>query len=179
MNIDETVYTGRPQEKRTPREMAVYDALDKLDIAYRRLDHEAAMTMEMCEPISRLLGIHICKNLFLCNRQKTKFYLLTMPEDKPFHTKDITAQLGCSRLSFAPPGKMQELLGTEPGSASVMGLIFDTEQQVQLVMDRDVIAQSSFGCHPCVNTSSLAMKTEDLLQKFLPYTGHEPVFVSL
>lgn len=177
------LYTGRPADcgGRLEREVRTYDFLDSLGIEYWRTDHfdMPAMTMEDCNKIDAVLGVLICKNLFLCNRQQTAFYLLTMPGDKPFHTKDLSAQIGSSRLSFAPPEKMEELLNTHPGSASVMGLLFDTEHRVQLVMDRDVYDAEYFCCHPCDNHGSLKIKTSDLLTKFLPHVGHEPIVVDL
>ena len=158
---------------------AVFAALDSLGIPYIRFEHDATATMEDCAAVGKALEGTICKNLFLCNRQQTAFYLLTMPGDKPFHTKDLSAQIGSSRLSFAPPEKMEELLNTHPGSASVMGLLFDTEHRVQLVMDRDVYDAEYFCCHPCDNHGSLKIKTSDLLTKFLPHVGHEPIVVDL
>ena len=166
-------------EHASERAMASYALLDSLHIPYQRIEHEKAETMEVCAAVSDALGVRICKNLFLCNRQQTAFYLLTMPGDKPFHTKDLSAQIGSSRLSFAPPEKMEELLSTHPGSASVMGLLFDTERRVQLVMDRDVYDAEYFCCHPCDNHGSLKIKTSDLLTKFLPHVGHEPIVVDL
>ena len=170
------VYTAAPAVA-DERVGAVFAALDSLGIPYIRFEHDATATMEDCAAVGKALHGTICKNLFLCNRQQTAFYLLTMPGDKPFHTKDLSAQIGSSRLSFAPPEKMEELLNTHPGSASVMGLLFDTEHRVQLVMDRDVYDAEYFCCHPCDNHGSLKIKTSDLLTKFLPHVGHEPIVV--
>ncbi|MBC5661142.1 prolyl-tRNA synthetase associated domain-containing protein [Anaerosacchariphilus sp. NSJ-68] len=179
--IDPQIYTGRPAsaEGRLDKEMAVYDLLDKLEIPFTRVDHEVAMTIEDCQGVDQLLGIEICKNLVLCNTQKTKFYLLLMPGDKQFKTKDLSKQIGSSRLSFAPAEYMEKLLNVTPGSATVMALMNDLENQVQLIIDEDVTAQEEFGCHPCINTSSLKMKTADVLQKFLPAVHHEAIFVKL
>jgi Uncharacterized conserved protein len=159
--------------------MAVYDLLERLGISYGRLDHEAAGHVEFCDEVGKILGVEICKNLFLCNRQKTGFYLLMMPGGKEFHTKDLSRQIGSSRLSFADAGSMEKLLNVTPGSVSVMGLMNDTDNRVQLLIDRDVAQSDYVGCHPCVNTSSLKIKTADLLQNFLPFVGHEPMFVTL
>ena len=137
------------------------------------------MTMELCHAAEGMLHISICKNLFLCNRQKTKFYLLLMPGGKPFHTKDLSAQLGCARLSFGPPEDMERLLGVTPGSATVLALQNDTAGEVTLVIDRAVLQAPRFGCHPCINTSSLAFSTQDLTEKLLPALGHAPVLVDL
>ena len=174
---------GRPEntDNRLDKEIRVYDFLDKLGIQYQRIDHEAAMTMEACEEIDRALGDNttICKNLFLCNRQETDFYLLLMPGDKPFKTKDLSAQIHSSRLSFAKPEYMEKYLDITPGSVSVLGLMNDSEKKVQLLIDEDVMKEPYFGCHPCINTSSLKFTTEDLMQKIIPALEHEPVTVTL
>lgn len=177
--VDLTVYSGRPADARPPREEACYDLLDRLMIAYRRVDHEPAETMEMCEVIETRLEVEICKNLFLCNRQQTAFYLLVMPARKSFQTKLLTGQLGCARLSFAPPARMEEMIGAQPGSASVLGLQFDTAHQVQLVIDRDVLTRTQFACHPCRNTTSLGFAMTDLIEKLLPALEHAPAYVTL
>ncbi len=174
---------GRPEntDNRLNKEIRVYDFLDKLGIQYQRIDHEAAMTMEACEEIDRALGDNttICKNLFLCNRQETDFYLLLMPGDKPFKTKDLSAQIHSARLSFAKPEYMEKYLDITPGSVSVLGLMNDSEKKVQLLIDEDVMKEPYFGCHPCINTSSLKFTTEDLMQKIIPALEHEPVTVTL
>ena len=175
------LYRGRPEnsEGRLDKEMRVYDLLDRLGIEYERTDHIAAMTMEDCLEIDRILDVVICKNLFLCNRQKTKFYLLMMPGDKVFKTKDLSGAIGSSRLSFSDPEYMEKYLDITPGAVSVMGLMNDTESHVQLIMDRPVVETELLGCHPCVNTSSLRMKTKDVMEKFLPAVGHEAIVVDL
>ena len=178
-HIDTVCHSGRPSDPRSATETACYDLLDSLGIAYERVDHDAAMTMELCHAAEGVLHLSICKNLFLCNRQKTKFYLLLMPGGKPFHTKDLSARLGCARLSFGPPEDMARLLGVTPGSATVLALQNDTAGEVTLVIDRAVLQAPRFGCHPCINTSSLAFSTQDLTEKLLPALGHAPVLVDL
>ena len=174
---------GRPEntDNRLNKEIRVYDFLDKLGIQYQRIDHEAAMTMEACEEIDHALGDNttICKNLFLCNRQETAFYLLMIPDTKVFHTKDLSAQIGSARLSFAKPEYMEKFLDITPGSVSVLGLMNDTEHQVKLLIDEEVLDSEYFGCHPCINTSSLRMRTADLIEKVLPAMGHDFVKVKL
>ena len=174
---------GRPEniDNRLDKEIRVYDFLDKLGIAYQRVDHEAAMTMEACEEIDRTLGddTTICKNLFLCNRQETNFYLLLMPGDKPFKTKDLSAQIHSARLSFAKPEYMEKYLDITPGSVSIMGLMNDPENHVKLLIDSDVLKDEYFGCHPCINTTSMKLKTSDIIEKFLPSVHHEPTIVDL
>lgn len=178
---------GRPEntEGRLEKEIRVYDLLDSLGVAYQRVDHEAAMTMEACEEIDRTLskgvenGVAICKNLFLCNRQETDFYLLLIPGDKPFKTKYLSAQIGSSRLSFAKPEYMEKYLDITPGSVSVMGLMNDREKKVRLLIDQDVLEAEYFACHPCINTSSLRFKTADLVEKLIPAMDHEPTMVKL
>lgn len=172
---------GRPKviDGRLEREIKVYDLLDSLSISYERTDHEEANNMEACLEIDRILDTIICKNLFLCNRQETQFYLLMMPGDKPFKTKDISAQINSARLSFAKPEYMEKYLNIKPGAVSIMGLMNDSENQVQLLMDREVIEAETIGCHPCVSTSSLRIKTKDILNVFLPAVNHSPIIVDL
>lgn len=174
---------GRPEDpaERLEKELRVYDLLDELGVFYQRVDHEAAMTMEACEEIDRVLGddTSICKNLFLCNRQETVFYLLLMPGDKPFKTKDLSAQINSSRLSFAKSEYMEQYLDITPGSVSVLGLMNDKEKKVQLLIDEDIMKERYFGCHPCINTSSLKFLTSDLKEKILPALEHTPIMVKL
>lgn len=181
IRMDPTLYHGRPvdEDGRLPREIAVYDLLDALRIAYDRVDHEPTASIDACEEVETLLGTRICKNLFLCNRQKTQFYLLMMDGQKPFHTRDLSHQLGVSRLSFADPAFMEEFLHISPGAVSVMGLMNDENHRVQLVIDRPVAEQVLLGCHPCVNTSSLRLQMREVLEVFLPRVGHTPVLVDL
>lgn len=172
---------GRPQsvDNRLEKEIRVYDFLDSLGVEYQRIDHEAVMTMEACEEIDKILGAMICKNLLLCNRQETEFYLLLMPGDKLFKTKYLSAQIGSSRLSFAKAEYMAEFLDITPGSVSVLGLMNDHDMRVRLLIDEDVLKEEYFGCHPCINTSSLRFKTEDLRRVILPALKHEPQMVKL
>ncbi len=179
LQINETLFTGRPDTERIPKENAVYDMLDRLQINYWRIDHDAADTMEDCIRIAELLGTEICKNLFLCNRQKTTFYLLMIPAHKEFRTKDLSRQINSARLSFAGTAYMEEFLHIEPGSVSVLGLMNDKENHVQLLIDEDVLQKEFFGCHPCINTSSLKIRTDDLLRKILPDIKHEAIVVKL
>ena len=169
------LFNGRPEstEGRLAREVLTYDMLDSLGIGYFRTDHEHADTMEACNEIDAVLGVVICKNLFLCNRQKTAFYLLMMPGDKKFKTKELSAQIGSARLSFAEPEDMLRFLDIEPGAVSIMGLMNDKDNAVRLLIDEDVLKDEFLGCHPCVNTSSLKLKTSDVIEKFLPAVGHD------
>lgn len=172
---------GRPADTagRLEKEIRSYDLLDSLGIEYDRIDHEPAMTMEVCEEIDRALGATICKNLFLCNRQETDFYLLMMPGDKPFKTKDLSSQIGSSRLSFGTPDYMEQLVDITPGSLSILGLMNDKEGRVRLLIDKDVLSGEYIGCHPCINTSSLRIKTSDMVEKLIPALRHTPTLVEL
>lgn len=172
---------GRPADcaGRLGKEVRTYDFLDKLNIEYERIDHEAAMTMEECADVDEALGAMICKNLFLCNRQATEFYLLLLPGDKPFKTKLLSKQIGSARLSFASAEHMEELLDITPGSVSVLGLMNDTQQRVHLLIDNDLLADEYLGCHPCINTSTLRIAMGNVLHKLIPAMGHEPAFVIL
>lgn len=177
---DTTLYDDIPLgEGREEKEMAVYRLLKELQIPYKRMDHEEMATIEACRGIDELLGIHMCKNLFLCNSQNTVFYLLLMPGEKKFKTKELSKQIGSARLSFGPEEYMEELLNIRPGSVSIMGLMNDRENRVKLLIDEDVLKEEFLGCHPCVNTASLKVKTQDIIEKFLPYVKHDFIVVNL
>jgi len=173
--------TGRPEtdEGRLPKEIRCYDLLDSLGVPYQRIDHEEANTMEACAAIDEALQATICKNLLLCNRQCTAFYLLMIPGGKHFKTSVFSKLIGSSRLSFADPKYMEEYLDITPGSVSVLGLMNDKENHVQLVIDEDILKGAFFGCHPCINTSSLRLSTRDLMEKIIPAMHHDPLFVAL
>ena len=179
MTISPIFHNARPEGELPPQESAAFDLLDTLGIDYDRVSHDAAFNMELCADVSAVLGVSVCKNLFLCNRQKTSFYLLCMPPDKPFHTKDLSAQINSSRLSFAPEDSLWELLHCHPGSATVLGLANDTEHRVQLLLDREVYDAPYMSCQPCICTSTLKLKTSDVLTRLLPHTGHTPIVVDL
>ena len=172
---------GRPSDLsgRLPKEVRTYELLDRLDVAYQRIDHEAAMTMEACAAIDEALDATICKNLLLCNRQCTAFYLLMIPGSKTFKTSVLSKQIGSSRLSFADAEYMERFLDITPGSVSVLGLMNDHDHRVELLIDEDVLKGEFIGCHPCINTSSLRLKTSDLMEKIIPAMGHTPRIVTL
>mgnify|MGYP001043620500 CR=1 FL=1 len=175
------VEEGRPKDegKRLDKEIRVYDLLEKLEIQYWRADHQPLETMEACREVDKALDVNICKSLFLCNAQKTSFYLLLMPGDKKFKTKDLSKQIGSARLSFADSESMEKYLDLTPGSVSVMGLMNDKSHKVQLLIDDELLQDEYMACHPCINTSSIKLKTQDLLKVFLPELGHKPIIVSL
>lgn len=179
MEISALYHNTRPEGQLLPQEDAAFGLLESLGIDYDRVSSDPADNMEKCAAVSEVLGVPICKNLFLCNRQKTQFYLLCMGPDKPFLTKDLSRQIGSARLSFAPEESLWELLRCTPGSATILGLMNDTDHRVRLLMEREVCEAEFLSCHPCICTSSLKLKTADVLQKLLPHTGHEATVVDL
>lgn len=178
--IDKTLYFSRPEPAgRLEKEMEAYNTLEKLGIKFERVDHGEASSIEDLKSVEDVLGVKICKNLFLCNASKTKFYLLLMPGDKKFLTKNLSKQIESSRLSFAEGEHMEKFLNITPGSVSVLGLMNDIHLSVKLVIDKETAEQEYLGCHPLINTSTLKIKTSDILNVFLPYTGHEYKVVEL
>lgn len=179
--METTTHKGHPPygEDMTPVERNTYEFLDKLGINYETLCHNPAFTMEECAEVEQRLGAIVPKNLFLCNRQQTQFYLLMLPGDKVFKTKFLSAELGCARLSFADEHHMVDMLGIHPGAVSPMGLMNDKEGKVLLVIDRDLLQHELFGCHPCVNTATVKLRMNDLLQRVVPESGHEFRIVNL
>ena len=179
MKIDATLYSGRPAEKRIDKEERCYDLLEKLGIEFCRVDHDYADNIDDCHEVEKILGCEICKNLLLTNRQQTELYLLLMPGDKPFKTKVLSKQIGTARLSFGTPEQMLSALDITPGSVSVLGLMNDREGRVHLLVDRDLQGEEYFGCHPCINSSSLRIRSADVFEKLIPAMGHELRWVDL
>lgn len=179
--IDSKIYDGAPEDtqNREDRELRTYKLLETLNIPFQRLDHSAAMTMDDCDAVDAALDIEHCKNLFLRNTQKTEFYLLLMPHHKKFKTSVLSKQIGTARLSFAEEEFMVKYLDIHPGAVSILGLMNDIEHKVHLLIDTESLTKEYMGAHPCVNTSSLKIKTSDIYDKFLKYTGHEATFVTL
>ena len=172
---------GRPLdfENRLPKEQRCYELMDSLGMDYKSIDHAVTMTMEACAAVDEALQATICKNLLLCNRQKTDFYLLMLPGEKVFKTSVLSKEIGSSRLSFADGSFMEEFLDITPGSLSVLGLMNDRDHRVQLLIDEELLKGEYFGCHPCINTSSLRIRMADLLEKILPAVEHSPRIVTL
>lgn len=172
---------GRPVgfETRSETERVIFDRLCELGIDFDTVDHEAAATMEVCDEIAAEIGCAIFKNLFLCNRQQSQFYLVLIPADKPFKTKYISSQLGCARLSFGSPVMMERLLGVSPGAVTPLGLVNDTERRIRVAVDRDLLSCAMAGCHPGVNTSTVRLALTDLLERYIPSTGHDVTLVDL
>lgn len=179
MYIDPKLYTGRPDNARIEKEERCYALLDELGIEYWRVDHDYADHIEDCHEVEKLLGCEICKNLLLTNRQQTQLYLLLLPGDKPFKTKLLSQQIGSARLSFGTPEQMLSALDITPGSVSVLGLMNDTDRRVKLLIDRDLLGAEYFGCHPCINSSSLKLKTADVIEKLIPAMHHDITYVDL
>lgn len=179
MNGEIKVFSGRPEEGRIPKEERCYALLDSLGIEYMRADHDYANTIEDCHEVEKISGCEICKNLLLTNRQMTDVYLLLMPGDKPFKTKILSKQIGSARLSFASTEQMLAHLDITPGSVSVLGLMNDKENKVRLLIDKELLAQEYIGCHPCINSSTLKLRTVDIIEKLLPAIGHEADYVEL
>lgn len=177
--VNRELFFGAPCDSREQVEEKTYEILGRLGIEFFRADHDRADTIEACHAVEEVVGSEICKNLLLCNSQKTSFYMLLMPGSKPFKTKDLSKQIGSARLSFADGEAMQRLVNITPGSLSVLGLMNDGDNSVRLLIDRELTANEYLCCHPCINTSTLKIKTADILERFLPAVNHTPVFVDL
>ena len=174
-----TLLSGRPADTRIPKEERCYELLESLGVAFERVDHDYADTIEACHEVEKVLGCEICKNLLLTNRQMSDVYLLLMPGDKPFKTKILSKQIGSARLSFASEEQMLKYLDITPGSVSVLGLMNDGDSKVRLLVDRELLNQEYIGCHPCINSSTLKIKTSDIMEKLLPAMQHEASLVDL
>lgn len=165
-------YTTAPQQFRTPLQEKCYGALTELEISFARVDTDEAITMEDCVQIDEKLDMKMVKTLFLCNRQQTSFYLFITAGEKPFRAKDFSAALEISRVSFAPSELMEQMLGTKIGAATVFSALLDSARDVQIVFDKDVVSEEWYGCSDGTTTGYMKIKTEDILQKLLPYAKH-------
>lgn len=176
-----TVYHGRPDDltNRIDAEIATYDFLDNLNIEYDRVDHEPAMSDDVYAMMDVSLVSTACKNLFLVNRAGTEFHLLMMPRKKDFRTKYLKQALGLSHLSFAKEEQMIQYLGVKPGSVSIMCLLKDPDCNIDLIIDEDVIAGETVRFHPCINTSSIRVRTDDFLNSIIPGLKHEPKYITI
>ncbi len=173
------IFSSRPASPREPREERCYDLLESLGVAFTRADHAPAETMEACEAVEAALDVTICKNLFLTNSKRDRLYLLVMPGGKQLVTRELSKKIGSTRLSFATPENMLEYLDVTPGSVSILGLMNDSDLDVTLLFDRELISLEYFGCHPCKNTSTLKFSTADLTEKLIPALKHQPTYVEL
>ena len=178
MKVSE-IKTTAPEAYSTPLQKRVYEVLSELEIQYERVDNEPAVTMEACEAIDAKLGVKTAKTLFVCNRQKTNFYLFVTAGDKPFVTKDFSRALEISRVSFAPAELLSEMLGVEVGATTIFALLSDEEKAVKLVIDKEVLNDEFFGCPDGTTTSYMKLKTADITGKFLKFTEREPIIIEI
>lgn len=179
MYVNDKTFNSHPDTTATEKEMQSYLFLEENGVDYIRAEHSEAATIELCESVEKVIGAEICKNLLLCNRQQTKFYMLLIPGDMPFKTKYLSAQINSSRLSFASGEKMEELLNVSPGSLTVLSLMFDEDENVELLIEKSIFEKEFFACHPCVNTATVKFSTDDLKGKVLPTLKRDYTVVDL
>ncbi len=173
------ILTKSPESFSTPLQKEVYAALSKLNIPFERIDTDEAITMEDCKTIDKKLNMHTVKTLFLCNRQKTSFYLFITRGDKSFSSKNFSAALNISRVSFAPPEVMLEMLGTKVGAATIFGVLQDADNEIQVVIDKDVTESEYYGCSDGTTTCYMKLRTDDVFGKFLSFTGHRAIITEV
>lgn len=168
-----------PESYQTRLQQMVYQTLVKLHIPFERVHTDEAITMEDCTQIDATLKMKMVKTLFLCNRQKTNYYLFITCGTKPFRSKDFSNALGVPRVSFAPVDKMEELLQTKVGAATVFSALLDKNQQVQIVFDKDVLAEEWYGCSDGTTTGYMKVRTAQILHEFLTFAGHTPAVIEV
>lgn len=166
------IITTPPPVFESPLQQAVYETFERLGISFARVDTDPGLTMEDCQHIDRKIGVRIVKTLFLCNRQQTAFYLYVTTDDKPFVTKEFCGTLGIPRVSFASAEKLEELTGVKVGATTVLSAILPSARDVHLVMDRSVAESEWFACTDGTPTCFVKIRTQDLLDKYLPASGH-------
>ncbi|MGE6541052.1 prolyl-tRNA synthetase associated domain-containing protein [Bacillus luti] len=162
-----------------PLQEEVYLTLQKTNIPFQRVNTDEAITMDDCILINEKLNMKMVKTLFLCNRQQTAFYLFITRGDKPFRSKDFSSALNIARVSFAPEELMKEMLGTKIGAATVFSALLDKNKDVQIVFDKDVTSEEWYGCSDGTTTGYMKVRTEKIINDFLPYTNHEPLIIEV
>lgn len=173
------IYTTAPSEFKNSLQGKTYRALKELNIPFERVDNDEAITMEDCIQINKVLNVKIVKTLFLCNRQQTSFYLFVTRGDKPFKTKDFSKALGISRVSFGPADLMEKMLGMKVGAATIFSALLDTDNNVQIVFDKEVLNEEWYGGTDGTTTGYMKVRMEHILNKFLPYTRHSPIMIEV
>lgn len=173
------IQTEAPSQFQTELQKMVYETLEKLQIPFERVDTQEAITMEDCAAINEKLNMRMVKTLFLCNRQQTAFYLFVTRGDKPFRSRDFSNALGISRVSFAPAEQMETMLGTKIGAATVFSSLLDRENKVQIVLDREILAEEWYGCSDGTTTGYMKIKTDDIYKKLLPFAKHSPAVIEV
>ena len=173
------IQTSPPGSFLTPLQQETYHTLQKLKIPFKRVDTDEAVKMEDCTLINQKLSMKMVKTLFLCNRQQTACYLFITAGDKPFNSKAFSSSLNISRVSFAPADYMKEMLGTKIGAATVFSALLDNEHAVKIIFDQDVVREEWYGCSDGTTTGYMKLKTEQIIQEFLPFTGHTPVIMEV
>lgn len=167
------IQTAPPKEFSSELQRKVYENFAALDIPFERVDTDPGITMEDCQHISSKIGVRIVKTVFLCNRQQTEFYLYVTSDDKPFVTREFCGALGIPRVSFAPEDKLWELTGVLAGATTILSAALPSASSVHLVMDRDIASGEWFACTDGTATCFVKFRTDDLLRKYLPSTGHD------
>ena len=173
------IYTTAPEEYKTSLQKETYKYLEMLGISFERVDTDVVITMEDCERVEEKLEMKMVKTLFLCNRQKTLFFLFITAGDKAFKSKEFSQAVKTSRISFAPEELMDEMLGTKIGAATVFSAITDLDRDLQIVIDKDVADEEYYGCSDGTTTCYLKIKTDDIINKLLPETKHKPTIIEI
>ena len=161
-----------PPSFSSPLQQKVYESFTALGIPFERVDTDPGLTMEDCQHIDAKIGVRIVKTVFLYNRQQTEFWLYVTSDDKPFVTREFCGALGIPRVSFASAEHLEKLTGVKVGATTILSSVLLEAKDVHLVMDRSVAESEWFACTDGTATCFVKIKTADLLQKYIPSTGH-------
>jgi Ala-tRNA(Pro) deacylase len=168
-----------PATYKSDLQKRVFGALNDLHIPFQRVDTDEAITMDDCVMIDQRLQMKMVKTLFLCNRQQTEFYLFITCGDKSFRSKDFSHALGISRVSFAPAEMLLTMLHTHVGAATVLSMLEDDDNRVKVVMDKDVTAEEWYGCSDGTTTGYMKLRTDDVMNVFLPFVHHQATVIEV
>lgn len=152
-------------------EREIYEYLEKLQISYKSFHHEAAPTVAHVAAIEGQLEGRHCKNLFMRNSRGDQHYLVIAPHDKPLDMKLVARAIPSTRLSFALPEVLFEIMGLTPGSVTPFGLLKDVNKAVKVILDSDIKTFEGICFHPGNNEATTTISLNSL-EAFLKMTGH-------
>ena len=173
------VYTTSPEKFKNELQEKVYKTLGKLFIKFERVETDEAITMEDCIEIDKKLNMKMVKTLFVTNRQKTNFYLFITCGNKRFDSKRFSSELNISRVSFADSSLMEEILNTKVGATTIFSVLIDKENKINVIIDKDVLNEEYYGCSDGTTTGYMKVKTEDIINKLLPYSNHKEIVIEM
>ena len=142
--------------------MNIYQVLEENSIPYKKFDHEAVFDCDAAEALGLDTQGIATKNLFLKDRKGRRHFLVVVHSEKALDLKSLGQALEVKGLSFASAERLQKYLRTTAGSVSILDILRDREDEVELIIDQAVLESSMLQCHPYTNTATLDIAVSDM-----------------